>query len=76
MSYFEESISNIPLSKVLQNDHLTIRFNHHLSETPQTILVQPEFSSFDKNHPLVVTALLLLLRMTIPTHGLALFLCQ
>ena len=59
-------------SKVLQNDHLTIRSHHHLSRTPQIVLVQLEFSLFDKNHPLVVTTLLLLLWMIIPVHGLAL----
>ena len=61
-----------PLSKVLQDDHLTIRSHHHLFETPQKVLVQLEFSFFDKNHLFVVTVLLHLLRMIVPIYGLAL----
>ena len=64
-----------PLSKVLQDDHLTIKSHHHLFGTPQTVLVQLQFSFFDKNHSLVVTTLLFLLRMIVPVHGLALSLC-
>ena len=64
-----------PLSKVLQDDHLTIKSHPQLFETLQTVLAQLELFFLDKNHPLVVTALLPLLRMTEPTHELALSLC-
>ena len=60
----QEVYVEYPLSKVLQDDHLTIRSHHHLFEIPQIVLVQLEFSFFDKNHPRVVTALLLLLSNT------------